>query len=162
MLTQALQKQYDKSLNILAEAIGGYDEKLWYDDKAYKSPAWQVAYHALFYANIYASAAEKGIRAWPKARENYQFFGKTPWPPFDKVILEESYSKSDILEFLAFVRENIPRYLEEMRPEERCWPHWYDETQLEFHINNLRHIQHHCGELIERHDIFGSFAYRWQ
>jgi hypothetical protein len=162
MLLQSLKNQYDKSLNILEEAIRGYDEDLWLDDKAYKSPAWQVAYHALFYANIYCSPTEAGVAAWPKARENYQFFGKTPWPPFEKVVLKEPYAKADMLEFLGFVRDRIPVYLEKMRPEEKCWPHWYDEPQLEFHINNIRHIQHHCGEMIERHDIVRSFAYKWQ
>jgi len=66
-----------------------------------------------------------------------------------------------MLEFLDFVSRNVPEYLSEMRPQERCWPSWYDETQLEFQLNNLRHIQHHVGQAIERHNTFKPFDYEW-
>jgi hypothetical protein len=162
MLKQALENQYNKALNILEEAVRKYDENLWFDNKNYKSPAWHVVYHAVFYANIYCSPTEAAIAPWPKARENYHFYGKTPWLPFEKVELKETYSKADMLEFIGFVRGKISAYLDKLRPEERCWPHWYDEPQLEFQINSIRHLQHHCAEVIERHDIVCNFPYIWQ
>ncbi len=162
MYKQVLQNQYNKCLNILSEAIKNYSEDLWYDNKNYKSPAWQIAYHGLFFANIYCSATESGIKSWPKSKDDYHFFHNKPWPPFEEIIINEPYTKDEMLEFLEFVKSNIPEYLLDMQPEERCWPHWYDENQLEFHINNIRHIQHHIAEIIERHDIVSSFKYDWQ
>jgi hypothetical protein len=37
----------------------------------------------------------------------------------------------------------------------------YDESQLEFQLNNIRHLQHHIAQSIERHDIVNSFEYEW-
>ncbi len=162
MLKQVLENQYNKSFNILEETVRNYNDDLWYDKKNYKSPAWQVVYHGLFFANIYLSHTEKGIISWPKGKENYHILGKTPWPPFEEVVIDGSYSKEEMLEFLSFIRSKMPSYLDQMQPEERCWPPWYEENQLEFHINNIRHIQHHTAEVIERHDIADGFKYKWQ
>ena len=162
MIKNALEKQYDKCLDIMAQAIKDYPENLWDDRFGYKYPAWQIAYHALFYGNIYCSVDEHSITARPKQKELYEVFGKTPWPPFVEVQITESFSKSDILEFLEFVRLNVKKNLPLMKPVEQCWPSWYNENQLEFHINNLRHIQHHCGEMIERADIVNTFKYDWR
>jgi len=49
----------------------------------------------------------------------------------------------------------------EFIPEKNCWPHWYDENQLEFHINNIRHLQHHTAETIERANNIKPFNYTW-
>jgi hypothetical protein len=159
---QILINQYNKCFEMLTEMIKKYDEKIWNDDKNYQYPVWQIVYHLLYITNIYCSSTEKGIIKWPKQKVNYQFFGKTPWPPFEEVIADEPYSKSDMIEFSEFVNSKIPVYLDDMKPEERCWPHWYDEVQLEFQLNNIRHIQHHIGQIIERQDIASNFKYDWK
>jgi hypothetical protein len=162
MHKQILENQYNKCLNILSDAIRNYDEELWYDNKNYQSPAWQVAYHGLYFTNIYCSATENTIVKWPKQREDYHFLGKKPWPPFEEVVVDETYTKDELLDFLEFIRKLIPEYLKDMKSEERCWPAWYEENQLEFHINNLRHLQHHAAEIIERHNNLKNINYLWQ
>lgn len=162
MLKQVLLKQYNKCFGMLLDTIEKCDEGIWFDDQNYHHPAWHVLYHVLFYANIYCSATEAGIEPWPKGKVDYEVLGKTPWPPHEEVIVEETFAKSEIVEFLDFVKGKVPAYLDEMSPEEDCWPFWYDETQLEFHINNIRHIQHHTAEIIERNDIADRFQYSWK
>ena len=66
-----------------------------------------------------------------------------------------------MLYFLQFIEGNLEEYLSDVKPEEKCWPHWYDENQLEFHINNIRHIQHHTAEIIERANNVENFEYEW-
>jgi len=161
MYKEVLTNQYKKCFEILCSVIKGYPEDLWKNDIDYKYPVWQIVYHALFYTNIYCSPSEDNIIPWSKEIDDYQIFGKAPWPPYNEIVITRSYSKNDMLEFLKFIEENLKDYLLEMKPEEDCWPHWYNENQLEFHINNIRHIQHHTAEIIERADIIETFKYTW-
>ena len=158
---QALVSQYEKCFNMLAETISKYDEQLWGNDTDYDSPVWQVVYHALYYANIYCSSTRESIVAWPKAREGYHIFGKRSSSQPEQLVPQEPYSKGEMVEFLQFVSSNVPTYLDKMKPHDRCWPPWYEESQLEFQLNNIRHIQHHIAQVIERHDIAQPFDYKW-
>ena len=156
LIKTTLIKQYNKTMDMLSKVIQDYDIDLWSDDSEYKYPAWQIAYHALYYGNIYCAATEKSRMKWVKQRKNHHLLMKTK-----KQVFSEIYSKDDILEFLEFFRGHIEGYLEELLPDHDCWPNWYDENQLEFHINNIRHLQHHTAEMIERSDIIQTFSYVW-
>jgi len=74
----AFEKQYGKALDMLSEAIATYDSDLWYDDVNYQYAAWHIAYHCLFFANIYCSPKEEAIVPWGKSKDDYHFLGKKP------------------------------------------------------------------------------------
>ena len=160
-IRRMLLAQYEKSLAMLSETIGLYDDGLWLDHTSYDSPAWQVAYHALYYTNIYCSPTEEEVSRWSKERQDLHRFARPGAQRSERTAPGAAYTKEDTLDYLSFVRATIPSYLERMEPEARCWPSWYDEPQLEFHLNNLRHLQHHVGQLIERRDIVDSISYEW-
>jgi len=161
-LTDILTNQYFNCFAMLSQAITNYNEDIWFDDKHYKSPVWQIVYHTLFYTNIYCSATENGILHWPKERDSYHRFEIMHELRASGSNLIQSYTKGEMIEFSAFVKGKVPIYLADMEPDARCWPYWYEEPQIEFHINNIRHIQHHLGEIIERHDIRAAFEYDWK
>ena len=162
LIVETIQTQYEKAFSILIDAIDRYDDALWFDDTKYKSPAWQIVYHLLFYANIYCSPAEKKTQLWGKEKDGYSWFDTLREIKKENPESVVPYSKEDMLEYVACIQRAVPVYLKEMKPAEECWPYWYDENQLEFHINNLRHIQHHTAEIIERHDIENAFSYMWK
>ena len=162
MDVSVFENQYDKTLNMIQETISSYNKSLWYDSVNFQYPAWQIAYHGLYYTNIYCSPTEEKIIPWPKEKENYHFFGNKPWPPYEKIVIEESFSTNEINEFIDFLKKQIPNYLKDFSPDKKCWPFWYDESQLEFHINNLRHLQHHTAEILERHNSLVKTEYSWQ
>jgi hypothetical protein len=162
MLKNDLEKQYKKALHIFKHIISNYDDVIWNNDIDYKTPVWQIAYHAIFYTNIYCSATENDIQKWNKERENYNNHQKMYEIRQKDKTLIIPYTKNEILEYIDFVETKIQIYLDKIKPEEKCWPSWYDESQLEFHINNLRHLQHHIGEIIERHDIEKELGYKWE
>ena len=157
-----LENQYRASLGMLRQCIEQYDEDVWTDTASHSNPAWHIAYHAIFYANIYCAPSEKDVVRWPGETVNHQFMGETPWPPHEKFVPERSYSQQEILAFLDHVSKQIPAYLEELETDEDCWPSWYDLTQLEFHINNLRHIQYHPGQLVERQCNVKKISVDWK
>ena len=156
LIKDTLISQYNKTLDILSHVIKKYYTQLWDNESDYNFPAWQLAYHAVYFGNKYCASSEKDIIRWPGQKEKlHLFIEKTKRGP------EKGYSKEEILDFLEFFRSKIESYLEKFKPEEDCWPHWYDENQLEFHINNIRHIQHHTAEMIERADRIKPFSYEW-
>jgi hypothetical protein len=158
----ALQRQYNKSLFILTDVIKRYDSELWKNEADYKSPTWQIVYHLLFYTNIYASPSENMITKWNKERTNYHRFDKMHETRKTSTTEISQYTKDEMLEYVNFIENQIPMYLEKIEPTVKCWPNWYDENQMEFQMNNLRHMQHHIGEIIERHDIKSIFEYKWK
>jgi hypothetical protein len=160
-MIRGLTLQYSKCLKMIRETITRYDEEFWADAEAFESPAWQIVYHALYYANRYCSPTEGRIRQWPKRKDRLHRFAGTSSALPKETISASAYSKSDMLEFVEFVEQNVPHYLAAMRPQERCWPSWYDETQFEFQLNNLRHIQHHIGQANERQNNLEPFDYWW-
>jgi hypothetical protein len=162
MLVEILQKQYTKCFSILKNVIKSYDESIWLNNIDYKTPTWQIVYHLVFYANIYCSSSENDIKQWPKSKDDYYDFEKIHELIIKKEIKLIPYTREDMMEYSMFVEKNIPNYLINLEPENKCWPYWYNESQLEFQINNLRHIQHHIGEIIERHDIKKYLSYIWE
>jgi hypothetical protein len=162
VLTDALKNQYGKCFNMLFHAINDYKEELWFDHFNYKSPVWQIVYHAIFYTNIYCGAEEKDIEHWAKEKNDYHRFDKLQEIKRIDADQIKPYTKNEMIEYLEFVKSKVPDYLSRMKPEEKCWPYWYNEKQLEFHINNIRHIEHHIAEIIERHDIASGFPYKWE
>jgi len=159
-MIEALKNQYSAALDMLSNCIRNYRDDVWYD-KSFTNPTWQLAYHAIYYANIYCSPTEEEIVRWEKTIDNYQIIGKTPWPPHENIKLEKEYSRQDMLEFIEFVKGTIQKYLFNMKPDRKCWPEWYNLNQFEFQINNLRHIQHHTAQLIERHEKIEEMSNEW-
>lgn len=145
-----LANQYRIALAMLRGVIAETAEDTWVYTDEVKEAAWHIAYHAVYYANIYCSPTEGQVKRWPRQSNDCHFLGPTPWPPHERFVPHESYSKADVIEFIDFVLAAIPEYLEHLEPEKPCWPHWYEQNQFEFHLNNLRHIQHHTAQLVER------------
>jgi hypothetical protein len=157
-MQRELANQYRLALTMLRGVVAETDERTWLAADERQSAAWHIAYHTVYYANIYASPSEAAVRRWPGQSDNAHFLGPTPWPPHERCVPAEVCSQARIAEFIDFVLAAIPDYLAQMEPDAPCWPHWYQQNQCEFHLNNLRHIQHHTGQLIERN---GGTAVGW-
>ena len=148
-MQRELANQYSCALTMLKGVVDETDEAVWGYSDTKKVAAWQIAYHAVYYANIYCSPSEESIKRWAGQTDLDHFF-ETPWPPHARLVPDHAMAKADIIAFIDFVLGVIPEYLAHLEPEQPCWPHWYHLNQLEFHLNNLRHIQHHTAVLIER------------
>jgi len=158
-MKEEFSRQYNKALDMIDEFIDKCPDDFWLSDE-FQSPAWQVCYHALFYTNIYLSPTEEGILKWGESREEYHNLRRIneDWKPEAL----KPYSREELKAFLEHIRSCAPSYLEAMSPEKECWPFWYNQNQLEFHMNNLRHLQHHTGELFERLNNRSPVSYQWR
>jgi hypothetical protein len=148
--------QYSASLNMLKNTVEMTDNETWLD-KNYKNAFWHVAYHALFYTDFYLSEDEKKYTRWTKHRPDYHYLGALPGTPDKKPDIEEPYSQKDILEYISYILNTLKEKIEKTNLEIPSGFYWLPFNKLELQLYNIRHLQHHTGQLMDRlrnkHDI---------
>jgi|SRR5215470_680398 len=148
-IAEPLMKQYRAPLEMLGQAIDLCPESLWYSAE-YHNRFWHVAYHALFYTHLYLHPTEAELVPWPKCRPSYNFLGALPFPPFEKPKIETPYEKADLLEYLEICRKEVAARVPELDLEAPSGFDWIPLNKLELQVYNIRHLQHHTGQLADR------------
>lgn len=142
----ALKSQYRASLTMLYEVIDGCPPELW-ADAAYRNPYWRVAYHTLYYAHLYLMQSETEFVPWEHHRPGAHRLGAPP-DPSDPVT---PYSVEELRGYcrycIGLVDAAVDR-LDLSSPESGY--SWYQMPKLEHQLVNLRHVEHHTGQLAER------------
>jgi hypothetical protein len=142
--------QYEASLTMLHNAISACDKELW-TDQSYINKFWHVAYHVLFYTDLYLSEDEKSFIPWEKHREHYQVLGATlPWPPHDAVHIGEPYSQEEIEEYCEQIQQSLGNRIEALDFDRPSGFFWLPFPKFELQFYNIRHLQHHSGQLVDR------------
>ena len=135
---QIIRSQYLSTLEMLKYAVEKCPETLW-NDPADKNKFWQVAYHALFYTHLYLQPTEQDFRPWPKQRKAHDL--SKPADP---------YSKEEVLEYLAFCQQQVEERVPGLNLEAESGFDWLPFDKAELQVYNIRHVQQHAGELMER------------
>jgi hypothetical protein len=147
---EAIGRQLVGALQMLRAAIEACPDGLW-DERDEGSPFWHLAYHALFFADLYLSDDEKTFQA----RDFHE--GKAHFLPGDYgqhggVVStpEKAFTRTQLLAYadhcIQKCSETVGK-LTDRRAVERCGFWWYELNVGEFLLNNLRHVQHHTGQL---------------
>lgn len=142
-MLKVVQSQYLAALAMLEKAITECSDALW-NNPVDKNKFWHVAYHALFYTHLYIQPAESDFVPWAKHRENYGSMEPTEES-------REPYSKADLLEYVAFCREEIgakTAVLDFTSTDSGFY--WLPFGKLALQFYSIRHLQHHTGELCDR------------
>ncbi|MBX2997111.1 MAG: DinB family protein [Caldilineaceae bacterium] len=146
-------KQYGAAIDMLEDAIRLCPDHLWRaalwkdSDDARFGELWFVAYHTLFWSDLYLTGRSEGF---------------SPPPPFVRGRLpDQSYSKDQILSYLSECRKKCQATLEgltEERAQQKCVFEWMEPSFLELQIYAMRHVQVHAGQLsllLGQHDVTG-------
>jgi hypothetical protein len=150
MNTKAVIKsQYLAALKMLRQAVNECPPEVW-DDQAYKNRFWRVAYHTLFHTDLYLSLSEKEFRPWDKHIEESPLLGPMHWAGNREPKTCDPYSKEDILEYYEECVKAVEPKLDAVELDAASGFHWLPFMKLELQIYNIRHIQHHAAQLIER------------
>jgi len=144
-MEKQILNQYKASFRMLTSCIEQYDEKVWFDKENYDMPAYEISYHVIYCANMYCAPGEEEIIHWSGEADPKKYL----------------FGTKEMINFISHSLQQFPAYLEKLAINEKCWPHWYDLPQLEFHFNNIRHIQHHTAQLIERHRLTKRLKMKW-
>ena len=109
-------------------------------DSAEVNRFWHIAYHTLFYLHLYLFRTTAEHRPWSGHRDGAEDLGQAPAP----------YTRESILEFLAFCRDHARRRIAALDLDAESGFPWLPFGPVERLAYNLRHLQHHTGQLSER------------
>ncbi|HNB50675.1 MAG TPA: DinB family protein [Anaerolineales bacterium] len=140
-----LWQQFGAALDMLDNAIAACPDHLWREpvwvdptSAAEYSEYWFIAYHTLFWTDLYLS----GVR-----RENF-----TPPAPFlNGRLPEKPYSKEALQTYLANCREKCRMIFESLTDEKANQPcefPWGEAVSYaELQLYSMRHVQEHASQL---------------
>jgi hypothetical protein len=157
---EIMQHQYRASLVMLEQAIAKCPDSLWYDPEP-KNRYWHLAYHVLFYAHLYLHDSPETFRPWSKHRNEYQFLGPLPWPPHKEPEIGDPYHRDEVLEYLALCRRAIDEEVPKLDLNARSGFPWLPFDKMELQFYNIRHMQHHIGQLIDRLRSRANISVDW-
>lgn len=157
---EVIKSQYLAALEMLAQAVTQCPEELWADPEDLNQ-FWNIAYHALFYTHLYLQATEEDFQPWEKHVVGLHFFDPQAVSSANEGEEGLPYSKEDLLVYLDFCRQVVRDRVAETDLEAASGFDWipFDKLQLQFY--NIRHIQHHTGELYERLGNRAGIEVRW-
>lgn len=157
--TQAvLASQYLAALQMLQQAVQRCPASLW-DDATYANRFWQVAYHALFYTHLYLQPSEDDFVPWPGHRADFHAMGSAAAGEEGRA--PQPYAVEEVLAYLAFCRQQLGGWLAALDWQAPSGFHWLPMNKLELQFYNLRHLQHHTGELYERLGTAANLELAW-
>lgn len=136
-----LTGQFEASLAMLNQCVRECPAENW-DDKIANFKFWQAAYHTLCCVDLYLSPSEaefvyRDIH-FPNSEDPFH-------PPEDC-----TFSQEQIGDYLAICRQKAVDTLAAETPESLLRESgfdWVPLTRGELHLYNIRHIQHHTGQL---------------
>jgi hypothetical protein len=141
--------QFEKAINRLEEGIREcpdtlWESMLWADEPdqwvaAGFSKFWYLAYHTLFWLDLYLTGAEEGFM---------------PPEPFDLVemvddeVLPRTYRRDEVLGYLQLCRQRCRETILNLTSEQSsrlCSFPWGQVTFGELLVYNLRHVEEHAS-----------------
>jgi len=156
---EIIRSQYQATLEMLNQAITQCPEDLWADTK-FKNQFWQIAYHALFYTHLYLQPSENEFIPWEKHNENYHSFEaiSSTSPDESEVV---AYKQDEVLEYLSLCRQEVDTQVATLNLEAESGFPWIPFNKQELQFYNIRHLQHHTGELCERLGTLADIDIKW-
>ena len=145
LFKEMLWRQFGAAIDMLGNAVEACPEHIWSAparDGSRHTEFWYIAYHTLFFLDLYLSGAVEGF---------------APPPPFTLeeldpagIIPSQPYSKDHLTRYVAHCREKCRKVIQGLNGSaatRRCHFPWLDLSFGELQLCSLRHVQHHTGQL---------------
>lgn len=144
-----LKSQYHAALKTLRAAIEKCPDDLWAAEV--RHGYWHIVYHTLFFTHLYLQQRLDDFSPWEHHREDYECLGGRPIPPHDLPTIDQPYMKDQMLAYWQVCEAMVDGQVEAMDLQRaKCGFFWYSVGKLEHQWINVRHIQHHAGQLADR------------
>ncbi len=108
-----IESQYGASLAMLGDAIGRCSDALWVDD-AYKHRFWRVAYHTLFFTDLYLSVSRERFEAWAKHVDELEALGPMIHKDGKLPKAGPVYAQEDVAAYCGLVIEKVHSAVDEL------------------------------------------------
>ncbi len=134
-------QQCGAAIDMLENALRACPEVLW-GDRSQRPEFWYVVFHTLFYLDLYLSDSDVGFAPpAPFTLDELDERGLIP---------ERVYTKEELQKYLEHGRQKCRTTIATMteeRANRRCGFDWLDISVTEVLLYNMRHVQHHAGQL---------------
>ena len=134
-----IRSQYLASLEMLKQAMVKCPAVLWNQPED-KTRFWQIAYHTLFYP----------ISTCKRNAKNFNPGRSITKDGNDGQATSRVTVQLKSLEYLALCQQQVVEKTADLDLEGESGFHWLPFNKLELQIYNIRHLQQHTGELMER------------
>jgi hypothetical protein len=156
-----IQSQYHATLDMIEEAIRACSETLW-TDTTFKNVFWYIAYDALHYTHLYLSDSLQTFVPWSTGRQKDEREGASlSSGPDQQPTNGKPYAKDEVLDYLAFCRRQVYETVPALDLNAPSGFDWLPMNKLELQFYNIRHLQHHTGQLSERLRNSADFGLHW-
>jgi hypothetical protein len=142
VLKSSLWLQFGAAIDMFESALVACPDELWHF-KSQQQEFWYMAYHCLFWTDLYLSGSLEGF---------------TPPAPFDlnevdpagKLPAHEP-NKDELLAYVTHCRAKCRAAIDTLTDEKASRPckfPWGEATYLELMLDTMRHVQGHAAELL--------------
>ena len=149
LLKASLWEQFGAAIDMLDHAIRDCPDPLWHESLWPKSDGrpdytqfWYLAFHALFWLDLYLSGSVDGFTPPP-------LFTLAELDPAG-LLPDKAYTQSELLGYLDHCRgkgQAIVEALNEQTLGRSCTFSWGSMPFLELLLYNMRHVQEHATQL---------------
>lgn len=156
ILKQTLCKNFCAAIDMLGDSIQMCPLYLWQNEKRF----FYLSYHTLIFLDYYLSKPVKSFQ--PALPFSLADPDSLPPEAVDDVLAHRRYSQSEMLDWLSEIRQKCKNAILNATPYEIA-SRWIEEQELDLHglcpslvaqytlleiwFYNLRHLQHHVGQL---------------
>lgn len=163
-LAGILKSQYHAALAMLRETIERCPEDLWFSTDHLNS-YWQIAYHALFFTDLYLQPNETTFHGWEGHQADVQNPDGIPGPPdpaSSLPLIPSPYSKEEVLTYWSICEEMVDGAVDalDLQSPDSGFRR-YQISKLEHQFVNIRHIQHHTAQLADRLRSAAGVGTKW-
>jgi uncharacterized damage-inducible protein DinB len=140
-MKEIIWQQFGAAIDMLENAVLACPDDLW-GDRSQRPEFWYVVFHTLFFIDLYLSDSDVGFA--PPAPFTLDEMDERGLMP------ERVYTKEELLKYLEHGRKKCRTTITGMTEEKakrRCGFHWLDISVAEVLLYNMRHVQHHAGQL---------------
>lgn len=137
---QSVTNQYEAALTMLRRCIDACPSEHWESKIAQGTFRW-VAYHTLFFTDLYLSPSNESF-----VLRDFHERGGDERQPF----AAPGLTQQEALAYIPLCRQKAIDSIASETEETLAGPSgffWYEITRGEMHFINIRHIQHHTGQL---------------
>jgi len=145
----SLWGQFGAAIDFLKISIDACPDDLWHEplwqppeDAPEFAQFWYVAFHTLFWLDLYLTGAEEGFEP-PAPFSLIEMEADAP-PP------EPAYTRAQLMDYLTACREKTHTAIMALTEEtatRRCEFGWGTCTYLELMMYNMRHVHGHASQL---------------
>jgi len=145
----SLVGQMRAALAMLRGAMDACPKDLW-NRKSDSNRFWVIAYHTLYFTHLYLFPSRDAFVPWKREVSGKAGFDRTHLGDWEELTADDVYAQFDLLAYCDHIDSVIDHFVASTPFDAPSGFPSHPFTRGEAHLSNLRHIQHHTGQLSER------------